>query len=189
MCSYNITQVSPYDPTKLAIHSFLRPEDDLISNCGQNFKKTVSFDEIVHFIDEEDIVTYEDFDCGITFYPETATKIREINRERNYNSRLCEKSKCIPSNDRHNCFIDEQHNSNIFLNPYNLWDIVPAAPMSLSHTNDSYSMSNQYLQPTTHQPRTDSYPVFFSLRRWTVKKRDCASALHSFNEITYQKDE
>ena len=83
MCSYNKTQVSPYDPTKLAIHSILRPEDDLISNCGQNFRKTVSFDDIVQFIDEEDIVTYEDFDCGITFYPETPTKIREISRERN----------------------------------------------------------------------------------------------------------
>ena len=41
------TQVSPYDPTKLAFHSILRPEDDLISNCGQNFEKTVSFDDIV----------------------------------------------------------------------------------------------------------------------------------------------
>ena len=80
MCSYNKNQVSPYDPTKLAIHSILRPEDDLISNCGQIFKETVSFDNIVHFIDEEDIVTYEDFDCGITFYPETPTKIRQINR-------------------------------------------------------------------------------------------------------------
>ena len=117
MCSYNKTQVSPYDPTKLAIPSILRPEDDHISNCGQNSKKIVSFDDIVHFIDEEDNVTYEDFDCGITFYPETPTKIRHINRERSYFSRSCEKSKCIPSNDRHNCFIDEQHNSNIFLNP------------------------------------------------------------------------
>ena len=69
MCSYNKTQVSPYDPTKLAIYSILRPEDDLISNCGQNFRETVSLDDIVHFIDEEDIVTFEDFDCGITFYP------------------------------------------------------------------------------------------------------------------------
>ena len=120
MCSYNKTQVSTYDPTKLAIHSILRPEDDLISNCGQNFKKTVSFDDIVHFIDEENIVTYKDFDCGITFYPESPTKIRQINQERNYTSRYCEKSKYIPSNDRYNCFIDEQqHNSNIFLNPYN----------------------------------------------------------------------
>ena len=83
MCSYNNTQVPPFDPTKLAIHSILRPEDDLISNCGQNVRKTVSFDDIVHFIDEKDIVTYDDFDCGITFYPETPTKIKEINRERN----------------------------------------------------------------------------------------------------------
>ena len=62
-----------YDPTKLAIHSILRPKDDLLLNCGQNFKKTVSFDGIVHFIDEENIVTYVDFHCGITFYPETPT--------------------------------------------------------------------------------------------------------------------
>ena len=105
MCSYIKTQVSPYDPTKLAIHSILRPEDDLTSNCCQNFKKTVSFDVIVHFIDEENIVTYKDFDCGIAFYHETRTKIREINRERNNISRSCEKSKCIPSNDQHNCFV------------------------------------------------------------------------------------
>ena len=144
MCSYNKTQVSPHDPTKLAIHSILRPEDHFISNCGQNFRKTVSVDDIVHFIDEEHIVTYEDFDCGITFYPETPIKIREINRERNYLSRFFEKSKCIPSNDRHNCFIDEQQNFNIFLNPYNLWEVVPAAPMSLNHINDRYSISNQY---------------------------------------------
>ena len=155
MCSYNKIQVSPYDLTKLANHSILLPEDNLVSNCGQNLGKTVSFADIVHFIYEEDIVTYEDFDCVITFYPET-TKIREVNRERNYNSRSLKKSKCIPSNDKHNCFIDEQHNSNIFLNPYNLWDMVPAALMSLNHTKDRYSMSSHHPQPTTHQPRTDS---------------------------------
>ena len=30
MCSYKKIQVSPYDPTKLAIHSILRPDADLI---------------------------------------------------------------------------------------------------------------------------------------------------------------
>ena len=79
MCSHKKAQVSPYDPTKLATHSILRPEDDLIPNCGQNFKKTVSFNDIGHFIDEENIVTFEGFDCGITFYPETPTEIRQIN--------------------------------------------------------------------------------------------------------------
>ena len=65
MCNYNKTQVSTYDPTKLATHSILRPEDDLISNCGQIFKNNNSFDDIVHFIDEENIVTFVDFDRGI----------------------------------------------------------------------------------------------------------------------------
>ena len=78
------TQVSPYDPTKLAIHSILRPEDDLISKSGPNVKKTVSFDDVLQFIDEENIVTYVDFDCGINFFPQTPTKIRQINREQNY---------------------------------------------------------------------------------------------------------
>ena len=92
MYNYNTTQVSPYDPTKLANHSLLRPEDGPISNCGQKFKKTVCSDDIVNVIDEEIIVTYVCFDCGNTFYPETATKIGQINRERNYISRSLEKT-------------------------------------------------------------------------------------------------
>ena len=78
MYNYNKSVLSPYDPTKLAIHSILRPEDDLISNCGPNLKKTVSFDHVVHFINEENMMTYVDFDCGITFFPETPTKNSQI---------------------------------------------------------------------------------------------------------------
>ena len=59
----------------------------------------------------------------------------------------------------------------MFLNPYNLWDMVLSALMSLNHTNDRYSMSNQYPQATTHQPRTDSDPVFSSLRRMNSQKK------------------
>ena len=117
------------------------------------------------------IVTFEDFDCGITFYPETPTKIRQFNRDWNYISRSFEKPKCIPSNDQHNCSIHEQHSSSISLNPSIFWDMVPAALMSLDHTNDRYSMSNQYPQTTTHQPRTDSYPVFSSLRTKDSKRK------------------
>ena len=90
MYNYNKSSFSPYDPTKLAIYSVLRREDDLLSNCGPNVKKTVSFDDIVHFIDEENIVTFTNINCGITFFPETPTKIRQINRERNYISTSCE---------------------------------------------------------------------------------------------------
>ena len=169
MYNYNKSGLSPYDPTKLAIHSILRPEDDLISNCGPNVEKSVSFDDVVHFIDEENMVTYVDFDCGITFFPKTTTKISQINQERNYISKSCEKPQCIPSNDQQRCLVDEQHSSNISLNPQNLWVKVPAALFSLCHTNDTYSLFNQYPQPTTQQPSADSYPVFSSLRTMNSK--------------------
>ena len=114
MYNYNKSVLSPCDPTKLAVLSILRPEDDLISNCGPNFKKTVSFYDVVHFIDVENVVTFVHLDCGITFFRETPTKIRQINRERIYISRPCETPQCIPSNDQHNCVVVEQHSSNTF---------------------------------------------------------------------------
>ena len=99
------------------------------------------------------------------------TKIRQINRERNYISRSCEKPQYIPSTDQHVYPVDERHSSNIFLTPYVLRDRTPAALTSLNHNIDWYSISNQYPQPTTHQPRTDSYPVFSSLRTLDSKKK------------------
>ena len=101
------------------------------------------------------MVTYVSFDCGFTFFPETPTKTRQINRDWKLIPRSCEQHQCIPSNDQHTSSVGEQHSSNIFLNPHNFWDMVPAALMSLNHTNDTYSMFNQYPQPTTQQPRTD----------------------------------
>ena len=171
MFNYSKSGLPPYDPTKLAIHSILRPKNYFISNFGPNLKKTVSFDDVAHLIDEENVVTYVDFDCGITFLPETPTKIRQINRKRNYMSSSCEKPQCIPSNDQHVCPVDEQHSSNIFLTSYILWDKSTAALTSLNHNNDRHSVSNQYPQPTTHQPRKDSYPVFSSLRTMNSKRK------------------
>ena len=192
MCSYNKTQVSAYDPTKLAIHSILRPEDDLISNCGQNFKKTVSFNDIVHFIDEEDIVTYEDFDCGITFYPETPTKNRQINRERNYICRSCEKSKCIPSNPV-TIGITVLLMSSITLISFwtraicGTWfqQLLCHSILLLIGTLCPISTLNQKL---TNLEQTH-IRCSLHCEGWTVKGRDCASVLHSFNGITYQTDE
>ena len=70
--SYNWNQDSPYDPAKLLIHLFSAPKLIFFSNFGQSWKTTVCFDDIVHFIGEENIMTYADFDRGI------------INRERKY---------------------------------------------------------------------------------------------------------
>ena len=78
MHNYN-KYVLSYYPTKLVIHFVLRPEDDIISNCGPNVKKTVSFDDVVHLIDKENMVIYVDFVCAITFFPETSTEIRQTN--------------------------------------------------------------------------------------------------------------
>ena len=103
--------------------------------------------------------------------PESPTKIRQINRERIYISRSCEKLQCIPSNDQHVYPVDEQHSFYMFLNLYISWDMSPAALTSLNHNNDRYSISNQYPQPTTHQPRTDSFPVFSSLRTMSSKRK------------------
>ena len=171
MCNFKKTQVSLFDSRKLAIHFILRPEDDLVSNCGHNFKKIVSFNAIVHSIHVETIVTYVDLGCGIAFYTETPTKIRQINRERNSISRSCENPKCIPSIDQHHCSFDDQHSCHIFLNPYSSWEVVPEALVSLNHTNDRYSTFNQYHQPTIHQPSTDSYRVFSSLRTMDSKRK------------------
>ena len=134
-------------------------------------------------------MTYVDFDSGITFPTEIPTKNRQINRERNYNIRSCEKLKCIPSNDRHNCSFDEQQTSNISLNPYNLWDMVPAAlchsTTLMIQTLCRISTLNQQLTnlKQTHIRYSPDY------ERWRAKRRDCASALHYFKGKTYRMDE
>ena len=174
MCNYKNTQVSPYDP---------------ISNSGQKFKKTVSLDDIAHLNDEENIVTYVDFDFGVTFYHETATKNRQINRKRIYISRTCEEPKCIPRNDQHNCSNAKQHSFNNFLNPYTSWDMVLAALLSLNRTHDRYSISSKYPQPTTQQPRTDSYWKFSSSRTMDSKSKGLRISFAFFQKNTYQMDE
>ena len=135
-------------------------------------KKIVSFDDILHLIDEEKIASYVDSGGGFIFYPESPTKFRQINRERNSISRSFEKTNSIPSNDQHNFLFDEQHTSIIFLNPYKLWDMVAAALMSLNHTNDRDCLSNQDPQTTNHQSRTDSNPVFSSLRTMDRQRKE-----------------
>ena len=72
---------------KACISFYFCPEADRISKCGHTFKKTVSFDDIVHYIHEENIVTYVDFDKGISFYPEAPTKVEQFNPERKNFSR------------------------------------------------------------------------------------------------------
>ena len=100
MFNYKSTQSSFYDTTKLAIHCIWLLEVDSNPNCGDKFKKTVSFDGMVHLI-HQSIVNYVNFDSGLTFYTE------HVNRELKNICSSCENPKCIPNNDQHNCFIEE----------------------------------------------------------------------------------
>ena len=86
--NYKSTQTSLYDSTELAIHSLLPPEFDVIPNCGDNFKKTVSFNDMVHLIDEENTVTKGDPDSGKTFHPEYVNWKRRKIEELVINPRL-----------------------------------------------------------------------------------------------------
>ena len=189
MCSYNETQDSLYDPTKLAVQSILRPEEDLLSSCGQIFKKTVSFNGIVHFIDEENIVTYVYSHCGITFYPETPTKISRVNPERNFLSRSCGKAKWIPSNDQHNCFL---MNSRVLISfwthiTYGTW-----FQQLLCHPNTLTIDTLCPISTLNHQlTKLEQTHIRCSLdcERWKAKWKDCASALHSCRDITNRTDD
>ena len=70
MYIYNKPQDSADEATENAISSILRPE---VSNCDHNSNETFSFDDILHLLFEGNFVTYADFDCGITSYPEART--------------------------------------------------------------------------------------------------------------------
>ena len=167
----------------------MREEADLISNCDHISKKTISFDDIAHFIDEEDIAIYVDCDYGKTFYAEARIKVGKINRELKNISRSCEKPMCIPSNNQYYRFIDKEHTSLINLRPYNLWDTNPAALKLLNHTIDGDSMWKQYPQRTTQRHTTDFFRHSIYYKRWTVNETNCASALSVFRKITYLTDE
>ena len=189
MYSYNKSVLSPYDPTKLAIHSFLRPKDDLLSNCGPKVKKTVPFDDVVHFIDEENMMTYVDFDFSITSFPETPTKSDR-------------------SNENGITFPDPVKNPNAFLATINIAVLLMSSIALISfwagtiygtwfqrllshsttlmiHTLCSIRTLNQQLN-NLEQTHLLCSPHW---ERWTVKRRDCASALLSFEENIYMTDE
>ena len=112
--------------------------------------KRLFFYDIVHFIDEENIVDYVDF--GFVLF--STLKLQRKSDRSTENGITFADPVENPSAFTATINIFVPLISSIallsFLNPYNLWDEVPAALMSLNHTNDRYSMFNQYPQPTTH---------------------------------------
>ena len=65
--------------------------------------------------------------------------------------------------------------------------MVPAALMSLNHTKDRDSRSNQYTQAATHQRKTDSYPLFSPLRTMDSKMKGLRVSF-AFFQRNYPRD-
>ena len=155
----------------------------------QMSKKTVSFEDFVHFIDEENIVTYVDFDCGITFFPGTPTK----------SDRSTENGITIPHPVKNPNAFSATINIPVLLmrsialisswarKIYGTWfhQLLWHSTTLMIHTLCSITALNQDFN------NLEQTHIQFSLHceRWTVKGRDCASALRSFREITYRTDE
>ena len=144
------------------------------------------FDDIVHFIVKENIVTYVDFDCGITFLPETPTKIRQVNRERNYISRSCENPCAFPATVNISVLLM----SSIALISFMFRTFYGTCLQQLLRHSTTIMIDTLYPISTLNQQLTNLEQTHIGCsllcERWTVKVRDCASALRSFKEITHR---
>ena len=147
------------------------------------------FDDFVHFIDKENIVIYVDFDCGITFLRETPTKIRQIKRERNYVSRSVKRPSEFPATVNISVLLMSSIALISFWTRtfYGTWlqQLLYHWTTLMIHILCPISTLNQQLTnlEQTHIRRS------VHCEQWTAKRRACASALHSFKEITYRTDE
>ena len=189
MSSYKKIQDSPYDPTKVVIHSSFCPEVDPISNSGHNFKETVSFDDKVHFIDEENIVTYVGLILVLLCIlkhqqnPDTSTAI----------------GKTLPDPVENPCVFRKTINITVLL-------VSTITLIYFSKRTNHWTWIHRLLCHATTQLKGALYPLNTLIQqltnleqtyvrcslhcdRWSVKGRDCASILHLFKKVTYRKDE
>ena len=81
MYNYNKNKESHHDLLKPALFSISLQEVDFTSSYYDNSRKTFSFDDTVHSIDEDKIMTPVDFDCGNTFYSQAPTNLIRISQK------------------------------------------------------------------------------------------------------------
>ena len=113
--NYSATQYLFYDPTKLAIRFILRKEVDFLSSQGDNFNKTVSFDDTLHFVDDQNVLTYVDSECCLTFYRQKSDKFNG----KKANADLVKNSSASQNYSEKEQFF-KKHTSNNFVDPYNV---------------------------------------------------------------------
>ena len=171
MCSYKRTQVSPYDPIRLAIHSILPPEMLLYQILARIWKKLYLLMTLCTSLMRRTTWPMEIWTMVSLFTLKLIQKPDRWTKNRITFPDPLRNLSLFPVTININVFLMRSITLIVYLNPYNFWYMVPAALMSLNHTNDRYSMSNKYPQPTTDQPRRDSYPVLSPLRKMDSKRK------------------
>ena len=109
--------------------------------------------------------------------------------ENGHFSWFCEKPKCIPSKHQNNCSIDEEKTCNNFLSLQTLWNIIQQLLCQSTTLLIGITCPISILkQKLTYLERIFT---LFSLRchLCIVHRKDCASVLRSFKNITYRTDE
>ena len=149
-------------------------------------KRWFLFDDVVDCIDEENIVSYVNFDYGITFLSETPTKIRQINRERITFPDPVKNPSAIPATINMSLLLL----SSIALISFWPRTIYGTCLQQLLGHSTTIMIDTLYPISTFNQQLTnlEQTHIRCSLHceRWTVEGKDCTSALRSFKEITYR---
>ena len=143
----------------------------------------------MHFIGEENIVTYVDFDCGITFLPETPTKGDKSTENGITFPDLVKNPSVFPATINMSVLLM----SSIALISFWPRTFYGTCLQQLLRHSTTIMIDTLYPVSTLNQQLTnlEQTHIRFSLHceRWTVKGKGCASALRSFKEITYRMDE
>ena len=138
----------------------------------------IFFDDIVHFIDEENIVTYVDFDCCNTFCPKAASKIWHINRER---KNICGSYKtpiCISIKDLNSCSIVEEHTlKNLFEVVHFMGNGSCSPYKTEAHWWWTFSVQSTSWKKQLSQLEQILPDVLFNATDGDERRIDCASAL------------
>ena len=143
----------------------------------------------MHFIDEENIVTVVDFDCGINFTLKLPQK----------SNSSTENGKTFP------LLVNNPSASQVTISVTVL--LIRSIPLMFFWARTIYvTWIQQLLSHSTNVTMENLCPIstfkqqFTNLQqtyirwslhceRWTVKRKDCSSVLHSFRKITYRRDD
>ena len=150
-----------FDPNKIAIHSCLRPEDDLVSNYGPVHRKHVSFSNYFTIIEIES----NELDDHYMNLP-TPVHLPVPRKSELYRLPVTNTTKMLGQRATQN--YPPQFNAseiwgyeNIFSDPYSAWDLDPQQPLSLNNGAQEDLMVAKYRDACLCEPSLR--PVMFPI--------------------------